>query len=90
MILKNEDIIGLRAEIPEGHRHIRTTLQLADGTEITLQEASVAAIVRSYIGIKTDPKRRRIVMKGMSLDDRKRGYARWQLIEQGGDSADGR
>jgi hypothetical protein len=83
MILRNEDIRGLVAEIPEGHEHLRTTLILQDGHEITLQEATVASIVRSYILIKTDPLRKKVFFRGKRVSGRKRGYAEWQLVESG-------
>ena len=81
-ILRNEDVAGIVAEIPEGHRHLRMTLTLADGTSITLQEATVAAIVRAYVTVKTDPLRTRAVLRGQRVDGRKQGYAEWQLLEE--------
>jgi hypothetical protein len=84
MILRNEDIKGLVAEIPEGHEHLRTTLILQDGQEITFQEATVANIVRSYISIKTDPLKKKVIMRGRIIKGGKRGYAEWQLVETGG------
>jgi len=81
-ILSTEEVTGLIAEIPEGHRHLRTTLNFADGTSLTLQEASVAAIVRAYTVIKTDPVRTKVVMHGQALSASKSGYAEWQLLEE--------
>ena len=81
MIAKNEDVVELIAEIPEGHKHIRTTLKFQDGNELTLQEAAVANIVRAYVSIKTHPVTSRVVMKSRKLEERKEGYAAWQLIE---------
>ena len=81
-VLRTEDVIGLVAEIPEGHQHLRTTLTMVDGTAITLQEATVAAIVRAYTAIKTDPVHTRVVMKGQHMVGRKAGYAEWQLVEE--------
>jgi hypothetical protein len=83
MILRNEDIREVIAEIPEGHRHLRTTIVLQDGSEITFQEATIANIVRAYINIKTHPQRQRVVLRGRMLEDKKDGYAEWQLIEEG-------
>lgn len=80
--LTTDDIAVLVAEIPDGHRHLRTTLTLADVSTITLQEATVAAIVRAYIAIKTDPARTKVVMRGRELQERKPGYAAWQLLEE--------
>jgi len=81
MIIRNEDIKEVIAEIPDGHTHIRTTIKLQDGNEFTLQEATVANIVRAYISIKTHPVTTRVVMNNRKLDKRKNGYAEWQLIE---------
>ncbi|WP_239077342.1 hypothetical protein [Geobacter sp. SVR] len=80
--MRNEEVIGVVAEIPEGHRHLRTTLHLADGTTITLQEATVAAVVRAYTAIKTGPLTSRVALRGRHVPDRKPGYAEWQLLEE--------
>ncbi len=69
------------AEILEGHKHIRVTLSLSDGTEITFQEATVANLIRAYIGIKTHPQETKIRFIGKRLDVRKDGYADRQLME---------
>ncbi len=41
MIIRNEDIKELTAEIPEGHKHLRTTIIFRDGTEFVFQEATI-------------------------------------------------
>jgi hypothetical protein len=82
VVLRNEDVTEIMAEIPEGHLHIRTTVQLADGSSITLQEATVAALVRAYVALKTDPVRTRVTLKGRKVPGRKEGYAEWQLMEE--------
>jgi len=81
-VLRNEDVAEIVAEIPEGHRHLRTTVKLADGFAITLQEATVAAIVRAYVAVKTDPLRNGMTLKGRKVPSRKEGYAEWQLLEE--------
>lgn len=81
-VLRNEDIAEIAAEIPEGHRHLRTTLRLSDGSAITLQEATVAAIVRAYVAVKTDSLRTKVTLKGQKVPGRKAGYAEWQLMEE--------
>lgn len=81
MIIRNEDIKTLIAEIPEGHKHLRTTIVLQDGTELVFQEAAIANLVRAYINIKTHPTINKIVLKGERLSERKEGYAEWQLME---------
>jgi hypothetical protein len=81
MNIGNEEIKKLIAEIPEGHRHLRTTLILRDGREVTFQEATIANLVRAYITVKTHPLKKKIVLKGMKLEPDKAGYAGYQLIE---------
>jgi hypothetical protein len=81
MIIHNEDIRELIAEVPEGHRHIRTTILFQDGTEWILQEATIANLVRAYITVKTHPTMTRVRLVGQRLVRAKEGYAEWQLLE---------
>ena len=81
MIFANEDVKEIIAEIPEGHRHVRTTITLQDGRTMTFQEATLANMVRAYVSIKTHPSLTKVRMKGMKVEDRKEGYAEWQLLE---------
>lgn len=81
-VLRNEEVAWVVAEIPSGHRHLRTTVTFADGSAVTFQEATIAAIVRAYVAVKTDPLRDRVVLAGRLVTDRKPGYAEWQLLEQ--------
>ena len=82
MIIRNEDIKSLTAEIPEGHKHLRTTIVLNDGMEIAFQEAAIANLVRAYITVKTHPIISKVKMRNKRLVRRKEGYAEWQLVEQ--------
>lgn len=82
MILHNEDIKELIAEIPEGHKHLRTTIILQDGTELVFQEATIANLVRAYTTVKTHPTIKKVILKGKKLIERKDGYAEWQLLEE--------
>ena len=82
MIIHNEDIRELTAEIPEGHKHLRTTIVFQDGTEFVFQEATMANLVRAYITVKTHPVKKKVTLKGRSLAERKDGYAEWQLVEE--------
>jgi hypothetical protein len=81
MIIANEEIKELLAEIPEGHKHLRTTILLHDGREFIFQEATIANLVRAYLTIKTHPQKTRIRLVGKRLSDKKDGYADWQLME---------
>jgi hypothetical protein len=81
MRIGNEDIEGIVVEIPEGHLHLRTTITLRDGTELTFHEAAVANLLRAFVTVKTHPTRRKAVLKGRELGKTKKGYASWQLME---------
>lgn len=83
MIIRNEDISEARMEVPSGHQHLRTTIVLSSGEEIVLQEATVANLVRAYVTLKTHPRTSGIVLRPVRLDDRKEGFAEWQLLESG-------
>jgi hypothetical protein len=82
MEIPNEGIVEVVAEIPEGHRHIRTKVVLHDGTEFVFQEAAIANIVRAYVTLKTDPVKSSVRLKGKKLAERKPGFAEWQLCEE--------
>jgi len=82
MIIHNEDIKELIAEIPEGHKHLRTTIVLQDGTEFVFQEATIANLVRAYVSVKTHPIKRKVTLKSKKLSERKDDYAEWQLVEE--------
>lgn len=81
MVIRNEDVRELTLAVPEGHRHLRATLALADGAEIVLHEATVANLVRAYVAVKTHPLLKGVVLKGMRLTRSKEGFAEWQLLE---------
>ncbi len=81
MIIANEEVQELIAEIPEGHKHMRTTVKLQDGRTFTFQEATIANLVRAYITVKTHPKLTNVRLVGRKFDVRKEGYAEWQLAE---------
>ena len=84
MVIRNEDVKELLAEIPEGHKHVRITIVLHDGNEFTFQEATTANLVRAYVTVKTHPVRRRVRLRQCRIAERKEGYSEWQLLESDG------
>ena len=82
-ILTNADIAEITIAPPLGHLHLRTTIKLRSGEEIVLQEATVANLVRAYIGIKTHPQKTscRIIGQELTKEEMKKGFAPWQLLE---------
>ncbi|TAL17947.1 hypothetical protein EPN96_03440 [bacterium] len=81
-VIACNEVLEVRTEIPEGHKHIRTTVTLASGETLVFQEATIAAIVRAYATVKTHPLEKSVVLKGRVLSERKEGYAEWQLVEE--------
>jgi hypothetical protein len=80
VIIANEEVKSLVAEIPEGHKHLRTTIELHDGRTFIFQEATIANLVRAYIEVKTHPVVTNVRYTGRNLAKRKDGYAEWQLL----------
>ena len=87
-ILANADITEIVLAPPRGHQHLRATIKLYSGEEIILQEATVANLVRAYVGIKTHPKRRsyRLIGQELTEAETKKGFAAWQLLEKESDT----
>ena len=82
MNITNEDIREVLVEIPEGHRHVRTRIALQDGTELVFQEAAMANMVRAFVTVKTHPEKTSVRLRGKKTEQRKAGYAEWQLLEE--------
>jgi hypothetical protein len=82
MIISNEHVKEVTLEIPEGHKHVRTTMVFMDGAEFTFQEATIANLVRAYITVKTHPVTNKVTLRGEKLAGKKDGYAEWQLLEE--------
>lgn len=82
-VLKNNDILELVVAVPDGHRHLRATLRLRDGSELVLQEATLANLARAFLTVKTHPVCREVRLVGTELGEscRKEGFAPWQLLE---------
>jgi hypothetical protein len=80
VVIANEEVKSLIAEIPEGHKHLRTTIELHDGRTFTFQEATIANLLRAYIEVKTHPVITSVQYTGRKLSSRKDGYAEWQLL----------
>ena len=82
-VLANSDISEIFMAAPPGHKHLRTTIKLQSGEEIVFQEATVANLVRAYVGIKTHPLKSscRLVGKDIAAAEKKADFANWQLLE---------
>jgi hypothetical protein len=84
LILRNEDIAEVLVGIPVGHHHLRAIVKTTRGKTIIMNEATLANIVRAYIGIKTHPLTNGVRLIGGRITGQKKGYAAYQLIEEKG------
>jgi len=80
-VLRTDEIQKVWFGRPSGHRHHRLAMQLADGTVLIFPEAVVAAIVRAYTGVKNHPTRRAVELQATEAVNRKKDFARHQLLE---------
>ena len=81
-VLRNKDVKRVLLGVPQGHQHLRLLLE-TEGMGLILQEATLANLMRAYIGIKTHPQRRALELVLQEVEVRKEGYARFQLLETG-------
>jgi hypothetical protein len=81
-IIRNEDINKVLIGVPEGHKHLRISMELKNGLILIFQEATIANILRAYATVKTHPNVRAQELEMKTLTDlRKDGYAIHQLLE---------
>ena len=82
MNITNDMVKEVLMDVPAGHKHIRTRIIFQDNTEIIFQEATIANIARAYITMKTHPHKTSIRLKGKNLQNKKQGFADYQLLEE--------
>ena len=89
-IIRNEDLEKVLMGVPKGHKHMRIYMKLKNGTILIFQEATIANISRAYITLKTHPsiQAQELKMKALTVEQRKEGYAKHQLIETSRDSSE--
>jgi len=82
-VLRNEDIMRIIAFIPPGHMHTRLMIIFKNGEVLILQHATVDAIIRAFTSVSLHPIRRvfELIGKYVPKNQRKLGFAEWQLIE---------
>ena len=74
--------------IPENHKHCRLMIKTNQNQTFIFSEALVAAIVRSYVSVKTHPTQRGIEMAQKIIAKPKDDFATYQLIERTTDDRD--
>jgi hypothetical protein len=87
-IIRNEDLEKVLMGVPKGHKHLRVCMKLKGGTILIFQEATIANISRAYVTLKTHPRvqAQELRTKILTEEQRKEGYATYQLIETPRDS----
>jgi hypothetical protein len=85
-VLRNEDVRRVVAFIPKGHRHVRMLIEI-DGEILILQQATVDALIRAYSQVALHPRKKalELVRKELRKDEKKEGFAKWQLLESSRD-----
>ena len=81
LLLRNRHVARVVVGIPEGHEHIRARIESDGGDVITLQEATLAALVRAYLSVSTHPQRKAVELRSMAVEQSKQGFAMHQLME---------
>jgi len=81
-IYKNQDVKRIIAFIPPSHRHVRLYIEFTD-QKIVIQQATIDAIIRAYISVALHPQRKAIelIRRRLSRNERKEGFAEYQLVE---------
>lgn len=81
LLLRNRAVARIVVGIPDGQQQLRARIESASGDVITLGEATLAALTRAYVDIKTHPERTAVELIATSVDQRKAGFAAQQLLE---------
>jgi hypothetical protein len=81
LLLRNRHVARVVVGIPDGHEHIRARIESDGGDVITLQEATLAALVRAYLSVSTHPQRKAVELRSMAVEESKEGFAMHQLME---------
>lgn len=79
--LSTYEVKQLLFGIPEHHKHYRLILKTDQDQVLVFSEALVAAIVRSYISVKTHPTQSGIEMAQEIIGKQKDDFATYQLLE---------
>ncbi len=81
LLLRNRHVARVVVGIPEGQEQIRARIESDGGDIITLQEATLAALVRAYLSVSTHPQRKAVELRSMAVEESKEGFAMHQLME---------
>jgi hypothetical protein len=81
LLLRNRAVARIVVGIPDGQQQLRARIESASGDVITLGEATLAALTRAYVSIKTHPEHTAVELIATGVDQPKSGFAPHQLLE---------
>ena len=81
MIIRNRDVRRVVIGIPGSHKHLRIAIFLNNNTVLVFHEATMANIVRAFVTVKTHPLVEAIELRNVKLEQRKKGFAEYPLLE---------
>lgn len=79
--IRNSQIKRIIIGVPLGHQHLRAVIDLTDGMQLVLHEATLASLTRAFITTKLDPIRSAVELEGKVLVEQRKDFAAYQLIE---------
>ncbi len=79
--IRNSQIQRIVIGVPLGHHHLRAVIDLTDGMQLVLHEATLASLTRAFITTKLDPIRSAVELVGKELVEQREDFAAYQLIE---------
>jgi len=81
MIIRNCDVQRVVIGIPKSHKHLRIAIFLNNDMVLVFHEATMANIMRAFITVKTHPLVEAVELQSVKLEQRKKGFAEYQLLE---------
>ncbi len=82
LVIRNRDVKKVLMGVPRDHEHMRVVFELIDGSIIVFHEATMENVSRGVVEVEMHPTRKAISLVGIELDEREKGYSRYQLIEE--------
>ncbi len=79
--IRNSQIKRIIIGVPLGHQHLRAVIELTDGIQLVLHEATLSSLTRAFMTTKLDPIRSAVELVGKELIEKREDFAAYQLLE---------
>ena len=79
--IRNSQIQRIIIGVPLEHKHLRAVIELTDGMQLILHEATLASLTRAFMTTKLDPIRSAVELEGKELVEQREDFASYQLLE---------